>query len=355
MALALALSLAGCGDSARKPLWPGSKYTEADRDRAIRKALLFIEHSADDPRNFAQFGSDYLFCFSSIAAAATDPTLPLEANRFGRILANRWAIENSADRVGELPPAKRTADAIADLVGGWYGATLLNADDTDVKPILRAAAAKFGPLDYLGFDPAQGPPPDGLPDAKGKPRSKYSVWLDALITTYQGDAYGVRLGADYRNVVRWLPRMRPYRAPDGGWRWEFLDVVYTLTHLVYTLNDYGVHRVPKAALEPEYQYLHENLPRAIQLEDPETMGEFLDTLKAFGATMDDPMIRLGTAYLLDTQRPDGTWSAPGETDAYTLYHSAWTGIGGLMGSRWQGYGPAVSLLAAPGMSGSTNR
>ena len=93
-----------------------------------------------------------------------------------------------------------------------------------------------------------------------------------------------------------------------------------------------------ALLPQEFTYLKENLGEAIALHDPETMGEFLDTLKSFGLNGSDEVIRTGITYLLDTQRADGTWSDPKEKDPYTLYHSAWTAIDGLKDCRWQGEG-----------------
>ncbi len=113
---------------------------------------------------------------------------------------------------------------------------------------------------------------------------------------------------------------------------------YAVTHVVYTLNDYGRYLLPRDLLEDEFQFLRRNAPEAIALNDPETTGEFLDSLKSFGMKDSDEVIRTGMSYLLDTQRADGTWSDPDEKDFYTLYHSAWTGIDGLKDCRWQGEG-----------------
>ena len=104
------------------------------------------------------------------------------------------------------------------------------------------------------------------------------------------------------------------------------------------MNDYGKYLLPRDLLPQEFTYLKENLGEAIALHDPETMGEFLDTLKSFGLDESDEVIRTGITYLLDTQRADGTWGDPEQKDPYTLYHSAWTAIDGLKDSAWQGKG-----------------
>jgi len=132
--------------------------------------------------------------------------------------------------------------------------------------------------------------------------------------------------------------MRPYLDRDQTSEPIFLDIIYAISHLAYTLNDYNRYRLPHDLLPRENEYLRRNLPQAIALKDPETMREFLDTLKSFGLNNSDEVIRQGVTYLLDTQRADGTWSPPEEKDPYTLYHSAWTGIDGLKECRWQGEG-----------------
>ncbi len=294
------------------------------RDRAIRKALDFIDRSASDPRNFADYGADYLFCFYTTAASTADPELRDAAARIGRKHAKRWA----ATKMVVTPNA--SADEVGDMVEGWYAASRLGQDDSRIKPVLRDAAARFAPVDFLLFDPAKEPPPS---DRKA---SKYSIWLDALIATYMGEQYGIPLGGSYSDVLKWLPLMRPY-PPTGQGTYinQFYDVTYAITHLVYTQNDYGVYAVPRVGFGPEFEYLHRNLALAVEsLHDPETVGEFLDSLKAFGLGDDDPAIRKGTQYLLETQQPDGSWTPPDVADAYTRYHSAWTGMGGLQQSRW---------------------
>ncbi len=344
--------VAGCGPSANSPLWPGSKYKESDRLRAMMRALTYIDHSARKPANFTAYGTDYLYCFASIAMSARDPELQAAASKLGRDTAMRWVKTNAA------VPANANADDVADLVFGWLAASQLGQSDHRIRPELRRAAARFTVRDYLLFDPATEPPPADIPETcrfdsvwnpRGstvckkcgkalKMRSNYDVWLDALIATYTGDRYGICLGAPYREVLKWMPAMRPYRDRDQTSYALFIDTVYSLTHVVYTLNDYGRYRLPRDLLPREFLYLKRNLGEAISLNDPETMGEFLDTLKSFGLNGSDQVIRTGMTYLLDAQREDGTWGPGKETDQYTLYHSAWTGIDGLKECRWQGDG-----------------
>jgi len=314
------------------------------------KALDYIDRSARVPENFAAQASDYTYCFYSIAATARDPELRAAAARLAPTYAKRWA-----ETAATVPP-NANSDEVSDMVFGWLPASLLGESDARIKPELARAAARFTAIDLLLFDPAKEPPPSDIPEdcrydftsnprgetvcrKCGRPlriRSKYDVWMDALITTYTGDRYGIQLGASYKDVLQWMPTMRPYlKLSQTGYR-NFIDTLYALTHVVYTLNDYGKYRLPRGLLPQEFAYLKENLGQAIALHDPETMGEFLDALKGLGLNESDEVIRKGVTYLLDTQRPDGTWSDPKQKDTYTLYHSAWTAIDGLKDCCWQG-------------------
>jgi hypothetical protein len=343
------LILAGCSSNASKPLWPGSKFTESDRTNAMLRALAYIQKSADDSKNLAS-QADYLYCFYSIADTARDPQLRAAAARIAPKYAKMWA-KNHATVSANAGP-----NTVAGLIFGWLPAALLGEDDSRIKPDLQRASDRYKAVDFIGFDPAREPPPSDIPepcefDSTRNPRgstvctkcgrplhmqNKYAVWLDALIDSFSGDRYGVRMGASFRDVIKWMPAMRPYPDPRTVSQGEFLDVLYALTHVVYTLNDYGHYLIPRDLLPEEFAYLRANLPQAIALHDPETMGEFLDALKGFGLDESDPVIQTGVTYLLENQRADGTWGPANETDYYVLYHAAWTAIDGLKDCRWQG-------------------
>ena len=130
--------------------------------------------------------------------------------------------------------------------------------------------------------------------------------------------------------------MRPYPARDTLTLGAFYDVAYAITHVIYTLNNYGMYRLSPAWLPQEYRYLKQNLQEAVKQEDPETLGEFLDTLRAFGLTESDPLIRAGVTYVLSKQNADGSWGGAGDTDVYNRYHSTWTAIDGLREYAWRG-------------------
>jgi hypothetical protein len=156
--------------------------------------------------------------------------------------------------------------------------------------------------------------------------------MDALANTYVSQRCGVLLGARYEEVLKWLPHMRPYPLDDELVR----DALYAVTHLVYTLNDYGTYKLSKAWLPKEFAFLRDNVDTAIAMDDQELLGELLDSLKAFGLPDNNPLIRRGTKYLLARQNQDGSWGDPDEENIRRRCHTTWTVIDGLRSYAWRG-------------------
>jgi hypothetical protein len=332
--------------AASQPLWPGARYTAGQRQRAIERGLNYIYATTKVPKHFADYGPDFLWCFFSLADSATDPWLKRNAMRMGRERARVWR------RANPTVPPDADADDVADLVFGCHSADGLGITDPKMRAPLQAAAAKFGPEAYLKFDPAKGAIPTDIAEPCGKcgpgsrrantscnecsatPKimSAYELLLDAMVATWSGEHYGVKLGASFSDVAALIPTLRPYRGAEDGKNPMFIDIAYAVTHIVYAFNDYGKYRLRPEWLPQEYQYLKDNFEYVIKIDDPETMGEFIDTLKSFGVTEQDRLIRRGIEFIMSRQHRDGSWGDIDKTDPdpYTPYHSTWTAINGLM-------------------------
>jgi hypothetical protein len=320
------------------------KFKETERRLAVRRGMDFIIQFARQPKIFVENGADLLWCFYAIASTAADPDLSQMAWAAGRERAAEYR------RLHSAVPADATVGDIIDLVHGNYSADMIAGNVAPIKEQLRRAATRFSPYEYMWYDATREPPPSDVPNEcsrghqnergvnvcrrcgeKLTMQSRYDVWLDSVIASYTGDKYGIVLGARYADVIRWAAVMHPYRPRFGNP--EFIQMVYAATHVVYTSNDYSKYLLSPRCLPDEFNFLKATLTEAIALEDPETMGEFLDSLRAFGLTESDPLIRTGMDYTLRTQNPDGSWGDP-KGDDYSRYHSTWTAVDGLREYLW---------------------
>ena len=167
--------------------------------------------------------------------------------------------------------------------------------------------------------------------------TRYAVWVDGLTRGYHGERYGIRLGAPFADVIKWMPAMRPYPTyehdeddPDFYW------AIYAVTHVIYTLNDYSLYKLSPRDLPDDYAFLKTNLKHVVEMKDAESMGELLDCLKAFDRASDAALIAEGEDFLLATQNTDGSWGSLSTKDIYQRYHPTWTAIDGLREYAWWG-------------------
>ena len=317
--------------------------------RAIRRGLEFIYEVARDEDFFADYGHDLINCFYFISDTSEDDSLRRTARRMGRERARLWRREHS-----RLPPDADT-DTLSVYLHGIYAADRLGLRDPALKERLRRATRHVTAQDYFWFDPVNEPPPAnvtwrcscGLLNERGRKTcqqcrrrlkviNRYKLWYEALIGAYNCERVGVIVGARYREVLKWLPVMRPYRGREGGANTDFYDSLYAVTHIVYTLNDYSRYRLSPRWLPVEYEFLKRNLHEAVETVDADMMGEFLDSLRAFGLEDTHPLLRTGMEFLLSSQNADGSWGDTRARDIYHRYHPTWTAIDGLRQYRWHG-------------------
>lgn len=350
------LLLAACAPSPRH-------LDHTARDTAALRGLRFLEQIAADPDHFNAYGSDLLWAFYSLSEASADPLFKQEAREFGVRLARRWRESHP------VVPPNPGINQIYNLISGGETADALGVIDDAMRHALAREAGRFSATSWLRFNPKLEPPPTNIPQpcsrcqhanhrgAKrclqcGEPLrmvSPYDILFDALVTTYAGHRYGIRLGADYADVARWIPSLRPYPVPST--LAADSNITYAITHIIYTLNDYDQYRLRPEWLPDEFAFLKTHAQMAIDENDPETLGEFVDSLQAFGMTEKDPQVRRGIDYLLAHQNADGSWGEIQNDDIYTRYHTTWTGIGGVMRYAWRGERLAIpdalpAILAA---------
>jgi hypothetical protein len=320
----------------------------ASSETAIKRGLDFMYRTANKPEGFDKYGSLLICCFALMGATSRDAGLRQMGRSRAQKLARRWS------RLHPIVPPDATADLILDLVLVRYALSRLGVRDAALNGQIRAAAKRFSAQDLLGFDPVSEPPATDLPypcdcglkNQRGRTfckqcrrrleiQSRYRVWMRALTSTYISGRGGICFGARYLDVLKWLPAMRPYPvgAPENV---ESLrEAIYAVTHIVYTLNDYSTYRLRPSLLPREFAFLKANVASACERNDPEILGELLDSLKAFGLRASHPLIIRGTRYLLAEQNEDGSWGDAHEENIRTRCHTTWTVIDGLRTHAWR--------------------
>jgi hypothetical protein len=327
--------------------------TKADQiaksETSIKRGLDFIYRVANTPGGFDSYGGLLICCFALVAATSRNASLRQLARSRAHKLAQRWG------RAHPRVPPDVSPDLVPNFVVVRYALSRLGLRDVTLNAQIRTAAKRFSAQDLLGFNPVCEPPPNDLPypcacgvkNQRGRTfckqcrrrleiQSRYRVWMGALASTYVGGRCGILIGARYADVLKWLPAMRPY--PDGAdENVQFLrDAIYAVTHVVYTLNDYGSYRLRPGWLPREFAFLRANVASTCERKDPELLGELLDSLRAFGLRGTHPLIIRATKYLLEEQNEDGSWGDVHDENIRTRCHTTWTAIDGLRTYAWRG-------------------
>jgi hypothetical protein len=320
-----------------------------DRAVAIKRGLDFIYRFGSVSDNFEQYGSYLICCFALLGATASDRKLRELGRSQCHKLARRWL------RMHRTVPSDVAPDLLFDFILTRYALMRIGVKDQLLTDKLRLAAEKFSARELLSFDPLSEPPPEdvpfpcecGLKNRRGRKscikcrrrlqiQGRHRVWMEALANTYVAGRCGIRFGARYADVLRWLPEIRPYPVGADANEESFREAIYAATHVVYTLNDYGMYQLSSRWLALEFAFLKASVAPLCLSRDVELLGEVLDSLKTFGLQASHPLIKRGTNYLLTTQNSDGSWGDPDCDDVATRCHTTWTAIDALRECAYRG-------------------
>jgi hypothetical protein len=231
-----------------------------------------------------------------------------------------------------------------------FAAERLGLATHTIRPALQRELDVTRTADLLYFDPSVETVPDDIPyeccglvNARGTVtctrckaalefHTRYDIWYYALTSAYFCERCGLDVSASFAGILRRLAELRPYPARGAP---GFYHAIYAVTHVIYTLNDYGARRVSRSWLPEELAFLRGSLDWAIAQREADTIGELVDSLSAFGMPEDDEQLNVARRFLLDSQLPDGSWGHDAG-DRYAYFHTLWAAIDGLREHAWQG-------------------
>src|SRR6185369_10450076 len=222
-------------------------------DTAIERGLEFIYRVGQKQKCFASYGSFLVCCFALLGATSRNPKLRSLGRERATQFLQRWSLRHPS------LPADATPDLLFEFILIHYARRRLGLRDAAGASAIKCAARNFSAPDLLGFDPVKEPPPNDLSyrcvctfqNPRGRKvckqcrrrlrlRSRYKVWMEAVANTYAAEASGVRFGASYADVLKWMPSMRTYPTAEDD-EDVLRDAIYAVTHVVYTLNDDGTY------------------------------------------------------------------------------------------------------------------
>jgi len=247
--------------------WHGC-WRAVARRAAVTKGIDRVFAMAQDDEFFELFGNDVIQCFYDVATVTADP-VRRRALKYVEQLAHRW--KHKVLRRGWKRDKHPTPQEVIEAVIGMYCLERLGIYHKLKAEVvafmsLPKAEGGFDVTDYLKWDPCaadcHGPPDDVLDESGGAgapPLSPQRALSNALIYTFFANRVGVTLGAPYQAFFEHVAALRPYRGPAAIGEQPYLDQCYLITHIVFTLTNWGELRIDPELLPHEYYFVREHL------------------------------------------------------------------------------------------------
>jgi len=305
-------------------------------NRCVERGLDFIESFASERKNLDSFAADIIFLFHHISETTDIPKIRQSALQKGKRAAECWR------KIQRVP--RKSYQLICTLIAE-QAASDLGCRDELFRQRLHRKLSEQVIMDVLGFDPRLEPPPQDLTDdckhcgvinqrgryfcqncrKKLEIISKYDVWLNALVVTHHLKVNNL-LGKElYAETIKWMTKMRPYPKANPMINNEAWEAVYAVTHVIFTLNDYGQKKLSQCGLEAESYYLKKALAPTLQGKDCDLLGECVESLIALGLSRNGRVLKSAVHYLENSQNPDGSWGAL-DIGPHQRMHTTWTAM-----------------------------
>lgn len=325
--------------------WQEALWGE-ERVLAVTKAIDRVYDMSLSDNNFNLFGNDMIQCFYDVASVTGEP-IRSKTLKYVEHLANRW--KYTVMQEGWKLEARPAPCEVIEVVTGMYCMERVGIRHDLKEEVLAFLAGEqaYSAREYFGWDPLgrEGPPRQGGWEVISDTTvSRFRLFSSSLIHSFYADRVGLALGCPFESIFQWLPMLRPYKGPaDLSWQ-HYIDQCYLVTHVVFTANNWGELRLMPALFPHEYFFLRAHLPVHIFVRDVHLIAEFVESLRCFGCTDDDPLIRQGMRALLDSQAAQGIWDDTDNADNYRTYHATMCGAQALLAHKFRGFGPGIPAI-----------
>ena len=325
--------------------WQDALWGE-ERVQAVTKAIDRVYDMSLTGNNFSVFGNDMIQCFYDVATVTGEP-IRSKTLKYVEHLANRW--KYTVMQEGWKRAARPEPSEVIEVVTGMYCMERVGIRHDLKEEVLAFLGSEhtYTAKEYFGWDPVGRV---GLPRHGGweviseAVVSRYRLFSSSLIHAFYADRVGLTLGCPFVEIFQWLPTLRPYKGPaDMSWQ-DYVDQCYLVTHVVFTANNWGELRLSPSLMPHEYLFLRHHLHVHIFLRDVHLIAEFVESLRCFGCTDDDPLVREGMRALLDSQTPLGIWDDTKNANPYRTYHATMCGAQALLAHKFRGFGPGIPAI-----------
>ncbi|ETN24241.1 hypothetical protein PPTG_00653 [Phytophthora nicotianae INRA-310] len=309
----------------------------AMRRESIVKGLNRVYQLVRESGSFPGWGLHAIQSLYDLQAIEDGEILRL-ATLYARLIGALWLKEDrQADwAVGSIPTPTQLVNAITavflvERLGISHSRRVELLDFCDRSP------AVYGAKELLGWNPAESSPP--IDNMNGS--SIYEQLTSALVLWHHSNALGISIGFTLPHLLQHLLLVYPYKGPGDLSPQEYEDQVHLVTTLVFVLTNHGRLRCETNLLPHEYFFLRHHIVYHLTQQNAALLGESLRALRCFEGSANLVQMRRGMAYLLLTQREDGSWVNESlQNDPNQRYFSTMQALWALCEPRRVGFAPA---------------
>ncbi|KAG7385964.1 hypothetical protein PHYPSEUDO_000926 [Phytophthora pseudosyringae] len=311
----------------------------AMRRESIAKGLNRVYQMLREAASFPDWGLHAVQSLYDLQAVEEGEVLRLAA-LYARLIGALWLKEDRhADwGIGTVPTPTQLVNAIT-AVYLVERLGISHARRVELLDFCDRAPAVYGAKELLGWNPAEGPPTTD--DKSGA--SIYEQLTSALVLWHHSNALGVSIGFTLPQLLQHLLWVYPYKGPGDLSPQEYEDQVHLVTTLVFVLSNHGRLRCEMDLLPHEYFFLRHHIVYHLAHQDVALLGETLRALRCFEGSNNLVQMRRGMAYLLLTQREDGSWVTEStQNDPKQRYFSTMQALWALCEPHRVGFAPAFT-------------